>query len=159
MSLFPNKLKAGLLVTTFALITSMSVSTQVSAAGEVLSSQELLRQVKQGRSQDAAENKKREKAFLAEKASQEAKIAKAQADIQALEAKSSELEKQFSENELLVEEKRKQRDDRLGQLKELFGHLTGAAGDAEADLLVDAEVRIGSLELHQLRADLGRLGD
>ncbi|MFY0677585.1 MAG: MotA/TolQ/ExbB proton channel family protein [Neptuniibacter sp.] len=129
MKFLPNKVKAGLLATTFAVIASMSVSAPVLAAGETISSQELLRQVKDGRSKDAAENKKREKAFLAEKASQEAKIAKAQAEIKALEAKSSELEKVFSANELLVEEKRKQRDDRLGQLKELFGHLTGAAGD------------------------------
>ena len=51
------------------------------------------------------------------------------AEVAALEAKSAELEVKFNENELLVEEKRQQRDERLGSLKELFGHLTGAAGD------------------------------
>jgi biopolymer transport protein ExbB len=54
------------------------------------------------------------------------------ADVQALESRSAELERQFNANELLVEEKRKQRDERLGSLKELFGHLTGAAGDTRS---------------------------
>jgi biopolymer transport protein ExbB len=92
----------------------------------------LLQQVKEGRSKDAAENKKREQAFIAEKAQQEARIRQAMADVQALESRSAELERQFNANELLVEEKRKQRDERLGSLKELFGHLTGAAGDTRS---------------------------
>ena len=98
-------------------------------AEEGLSMKQLLQQVKQGRAQDAAANKKREQEFLNEKAQQEARIRAAQAEIARLEAKSLELEQQFNANELLVEEKRKQRDERLGSLKELFGHLTGAAGD------------------------------
>jgi len=92
----------------------------------------LLQQVKEGRSKDAADNKRREKAFIAEKAQQVARIRKAIADVQALELRSSELENQFNANELLVEEKRKQRDERLGSLKELFGHLTGAAADTRS---------------------------
>lgn len=99
------------------------------AADENLSLQNLLNQVRQGRAADAAANKAREQAFLAEKADQETKIRQAMAEVAALEAKSSTLEQRFNENELLVEEKRQQRDERLGSLKELFGHLTGAAGD------------------------------
>lgn len=99
------------------------------AADEKLSMRQLLEQVRQGRAQDAATNKAREQAFLSEKAEQETKIRKAIADVAALESKSTVLEQRFNENELLVEEKRQQRDDRLGSLKELFGHLTGAAGD------------------------------
>ena len=98
-------------------------------AEEKISLQELLQQVKEGRAKDAADNKKREAAFLAEKIEQEERIRQAVAEIAALEARSSELELQFNANELLIEEKRKQRDERLGSLKELFGHLTGAAGD------------------------------
>jgi biopolymer transport protein ExbB len=99
------------------------------AAEASLSMDKLLQQVKQGRSEDAADNKKREDAFIAEKAQQEARIRQAMADVEALEAKSVVLEQRFNTNELLVEEKRQQRNDRLGSLKELFGHLTGAAGD------------------------------
>ncbi|MCK5432736.1 MAG: MotA/TolQ/ExbB proton channel family protein [Gammaproteobacteria bacterium] len=115
----------------FLLIT-LSVPVTGLAADEALSMNKLLQQVKEGRSKDAAENKKREQAFIAEKAQQEARIRQAMADVQALESRSAELERQFNANELLVEEKRKQRDERLGSLKELFGHLTGAAGDTRS---------------------------
>lgn len=99
------------------------------AADEKLSMRQLLEQVRQGRAKDAAANKAREQAFLSEKAQQETKIRQAMSDVASLEAKSAELEQRFNQNELLVEEKRQQRDERLGSLKELFGHLTGAAGD------------------------------
>jgi biopolymer transport protein ExbB len=115
----------------FLLIT-LSVPVASLAADEALSMSKLLQQVKEGRSKDAADNKRREKAFIAEKAQQVARIRKAIADVQALELRSSELENQFNANELLVEEKRKQRDERLGSLKELFGHLTGAAADTRS---------------------------
>ncbi len=115
----------------FLLIT-LSVPVTGLAADEALSMNKLLQQVKEGRSKDAAENKKREQAFIAEKAQQEARIRQAMADVEALESRSAELERQFNANELLVEEKRKQRDERLGSLKELFGHLTGAAGDTRS---------------------------
>ena len=112
-----------------SIIIVLALPSHLLAANAVLSPQQLLRQVEEGRNLDAEENRKREKAFLAEKASQETKIREAQEEIKALEAKSVELEKQFNANELLVEEKRKQRNERLGALKELFGHLTAAAGD------------------------------
>lgn len=99
------------------------------AAEEKISMDTLLKQVRQGRLSDLEENKQREQAFITEKLEQEARIQRAVNDMAALEARSNELEKTFNANELLVEEKRKQRDERLGSLKELFGHLTAAAGD------------------------------
>ncbi len=113
-------------LTIAALLMPIKMAT---AAEATLSAKQLLEQVKQGRSKDAAENKKREQAFLAEQAEQENKIKKALAEIKALEAASAKLEKQFNQNEVSITEKREQRDLRLGSLKELFGHLTGAAGD------------------------------
>lgn len=107
-------------------ILSVSVSAQEKAT---LSMDTLLQQVKQGRLADLEENKKRERAFIAEKLQQENMIRQAMNEITALEARSATLEATFNANELLVEEKRKQRDERLGSLKELFGHLTGAAAD------------------------------
>ena len=99
------------------------------AADELLSLDELLRQVKQGRAQDAAINKQREQAFIAEKTLQEERLRETAAEIARLEAKSDALEQEFNANEILVDEKRQQRDARLGSLKELFGHLTAAAAD------------------------------
>ncbi len=115
----------------FLLIT-LSVPVACLAADKTLSMSELLQQVKEGRRKDAADNKRREKAFIAEKAQQVARIRQAMADLQTLELRSVVLENQFNANELLVEEKRKQRDERLGSLKELFGHLTAAAADTRS---------------------------
>ncbi|MEE8233880.1 MAG: MotA/TolQ/ExbB proton channel family protein [Gammaproteobacteria bacterium] len=114
------------------LLITLSVPVAGLAADETLSMRKLLQTVKEGRSKDAAENKQREKAFIAEKAQQVARIRLAIANVQALEARSVVLENQFNANELLVEEKRKQRDERLGSLKELFGHLTAAAADTRS---------------------------
>lgn len=99
------------------------------AAEKSLSINTLLKEVKEGRAKDAADNKRREEVFIKEKAQQEARIRQAMAEVARLEARSVALETRFNENELVVEEKRQQRNERLGSLKELFGHLTGAAGD------------------------------
>ncbi|GIR69932.1 MAG: hypothetical protein CM15mP74_11830 [Halieaceae bacterium] len=45
------------------------------------------------------------------------------------ERRSTRLEKQFEENELLIAAKQEQLRERLGTLSELFGHLTAASGD------------------------------
>lgn len=101
----------------------------LSAEEEELSMHTLLERVKKGRAVDAIDNQHRESAFLAEKSQQQAKIKQARAEVLALEARSAELETLFNTNELGVEEKRQQRNQRLGALKELFGHLTGVVGD------------------------------
>lgn len=120
-------------ITLFSLLSiTLCVPVTGFAKDEALSMSKLLQQVKEGRRKDAADNKKREKAFIAEKALQEARIRQAMADIEALELRSIELENQFNANELLIDEKREQRDERLGSLKELFGHLTGAAADTRS---------------------------
>ena len=116
------------LLTFFLLLISLSFPVS-SQAEDALSMNKLLQQVKEGQAKDVADNKKREKAFIEEKAQQVARIRQAMLDVQALEIKSANLEQRFNVNELLVEEKREQRNERLGSLKELFGHLTGAAGD------------------------------
>lgn len=103
-------------------------------AEEPVSMDALLQEVRQGRLQDAAENAEREAKFEQNVAQQDALIAQAEARIAELEAVSAELEETFNANELRVEEKRTQRNDRLGSLKELFGHLTSGAGDLRARL-------------------------
>ncbi|WP_348672515.1 MotA/TolQ/ExbB proton channel family protein [uncultured Abyssibacter sp.] len=108
--------------------------TQAAAQDDDLSMRELLREVKEGRSKAREENRKREQAFLADKAEQDRLIREAEQRIAQLERQSDSLEKTFNSNELKVEEKRAQRDERLGSLKELFGHLTGTAGDLRARL-------------------------
>lgn len=112
-----------------AVSAALTSAAYAQAGSDKLSMRQLLEEVRQGRQHDAAENRQREADFLKDQAAQEAKIREIEQRIAALEARSAELEKVFNANELRVEEKRAQRDERLGALKELFGHLTGAAGD------------------------------
>lgn len=90
---------------------------------------ELLELVKEGRIEEARENREREQRFAREKANQAAALERAREERERLEARSTELENTFEENELLIADKQEQLQDRLGTLKELFGHLTSAAGD------------------------------
>ena len=113
-------------ITTLLSILFLS-STMVVA--QDLSMTDLLNKVKAGRTADSAENKKREQEFTRQKQQQEKLIRDTKAEIAALEAQAAAMEVRFNENELVVEEKRKQRDERLGSLKELFGHLTSSAAD------------------------------
>ena len=86
-----------------------------------LSMDDLLNKVKAGRTADSAENNRREQEFIKQKQQQEKLIRDTKAQIASLEARAASMEVSFNENELIVEEKRKQRDERLGSLKELFG--------------------------------------
>ncbi len=114
-----------------ALMVAASLQTPVhaQAAKDDLSMTQLLDQVRQGRTRDAQENARREAEFRQNAAQQDALIAQAKRQVAELEARSATLESQFNANETKVEAARARRDERLGSLKELFGHLTGAAGD------------------------------
>ncbi|MDZ7783452.1 MAG: MotA/TolQ/ExbB proton channel family protein [Halioglobus sp.] len=96
--------------------------------------EELLELVKQGRVEEARENREREQRFAREKAEQAAALQRAREERERLEARSAELENTFEENELLIADKQEQLQERLGTLKELFGHLTSAAGDLAVKL-------------------------
>ena len=59
------------------------------------------------------------------------------------ERRSDRLEQTIRDNDIQIAKLREQRDKRLGSLKELFGHLTGAAGDIRANLnqsIVSAQI-------------------
>ena len=104
------------------------LSSTITVAAD-LSMSDLLNKVKAGRTADSAENRKREQEFTKQKQQQEKLIRDTKAQIASLESQAASMEVRFNENELIVEEKRKQRDERLGSLKELFGHLTSSAAD------------------------------
>src|SRR5690606_21087824 len=50
------------------------------------------------------------------------------------EGRSVQLEQAFADNDLKIEALRGQLNERLGSLKELFGHLTSTAGDVRANI-------------------------
>ena len=110
--------------------TLLLIAGTAALAQETLSLDTLLETVKTGRAQDAKENAARLAAFKANKAEQQNLLGQAQAARSAGEARSKELEAEFEANDLRVVELDAALKERLGSLKELFGVLQQAAGDA-----------------------------
>ncbi|EIK46874.1 MotA/TolQ/ExbB proton channel family protein [Cellvibrio sp. BR] len=95
---------------------------------------QLLDMVKKSQISESAEHKQREAEFARDKANQANLLAQAKATRQAEEARSAALEKKYQEQDILVAAKKTQLNERLGSMKELFGHLTSTAGDLRATL-------------------------
>ncbi|MFT7459806.1 MAG: biopolymer transport protein ExbB [Planctomycetota bacterium] len=93
---------------------------------------ELLKQVQQGKIRESKENKAREAEFNKDKGRQQQLLAKANSDRAALEARSAELEKRFEANQDEIDVLKNTLITALGDLKELFGVLQTASGDARA---------------------------
>jgi len=109
------------------LMLAITVSAQAATS---ISLDELLEQVKSGRVTDAAENKARLDEFRANRAQQAQLLNAEKAEQKRQEDASARMERQFEVNDqqILVLETAFQ--DRLGGLKELFGVLQQASGDA-----------------------------
>lgn len=123
---------AGLLSSSFALAQTEKAATL----------DQLLDMVKKSQVAETAEHRQREAEFNRNKANQANLLAQAKATRQAEEARSDRLEKVHSEQELQVNAKRAQFNERLGSMRELFGHLTSTAGDlrvATENSLVSAQ--------------------
>ena len=105
-------------------------STVAAQAATAVSLDELLQQVKSGRVADAAENKARLDEFRANRATQTRALNTEKEQQKRQETLSAQMEAQFEVNDgrIIVLEQAFQ--DRLGGLKELFGVLQQASGDA-----------------------------
>ncbi len=104
----------------------------VIAADETLNLDTLLKQVQEGRLDESKENKTRETEFVRDKASQSELLRKANRERAALEVVSERLEKEFEANQDEIDVLKQNLQLALGSLKELFGVLQTAAGDARA---------------------------
>ncbi|MCQ3828803.1 MotA/TolQ/ExbB proton channel family protein [Microbulbifer elongatus] len=109
-------------------------SVSAVAQDKASSLDQLLKMVQSSKISESAEHKKREADFRRQKANQASLLSQAENTRASEEARSAALEKKYEEQELLVQQKRQQLDERLGSLKELFGHLTSTAGDLRANL-------------------------
>ncbi|VUD62184.1 Biopolymer transport protein ExbB [Thalassocella blandensis] len=107
----------------------MSFSGAVFAQDKAADLDQLLKMVRDSKVAESKEAAQREAEFRRSKANQAALLQKAENEKRAEEARSDRLEKKYEEQELLVQQKRKQLDERMGSLKELFGHLTSTSGD------------------------------
>lgn len=118
-----------------AAASALAFSGSVFAQGpKATSLDQLLQMMKNSQIAESKENKKREAEFRRNKSNQHNLLKQAEATKAAEERRSDRLEKKFDEQELIVKQKRKQYEERLGSLKELFGHLTTTAGDLRANL-------------------------
>ena len=102
-------------------------------AAQAVSIDELLEQVKQGRVKDAAENQKRIQEFQAARNRQQQLLREMQAEQARQEQLSEQLENTFEVNDAAIIDLERALQDRLGELKELFGVLQQAAGDARGN--------------------------
>jgi len=112
-----------------ALLTG-AVNINVYAQSQPMTLDALLKQVREGRTRESKENQQREQEFKRDQARQNQLLEQAKRDRAALEAQSARMETQFDENELVIGEQTELLTKRLGSLKELFGVLQQAAGDA-----------------------------
>lgn len=95
---------------------------------------ELLELVRSAEIVQSQELRDRLNRYVQERLNQERLLAEEVAEREAQEALSDQLEEEFNSNELIIADKQDQLEERLGALRELFGHLTGAAGDARETL-------------------------
>ena len=102
-------------------------------AAQAVSMEELLQQVKSGRVKDAAENEARIAEFQRDRARQQKLLADARAEQVRQEQRSQALEDTFEANDVQIIDLERALQERLGDLKELFGVLQQAAGDARGN--------------------------
>jgi len=102
-------------------------------AAQAVSLDQLLQQVKQGRIKDAAENQKRIEEFQRDRSRQQQLVREMEAEKTRQENLSQQLEDTFETNDAAIIDLERALQERLGELKELFGVLQQAAGDARGN--------------------------
>jgi len=126
-------MKKSMLSAVMAVTLAMGAGSAVAQDGATTLDQ-LLKNVKAGASADAKENRAREARFKRELANQTKLLNDAKTTLANEEARSARLEAKFAENEKLLTAKEEELNKAKGNLKELFGHLTGFAGDSRETL-------------------------
>jgi biopolymer transport protein ExbB len=99
-------------------------------AAEAVDLDELLEQVKQGRVKDAADAQVRVEEFRADRANQQRALQNKRNEQAAEERRSVQMEQVFEDNDVEIIDLELALQERLGDLKELFGVLQQAAGDS-----------------------------
>lgn len=92
---------------------------------------ELLRLIEQGQARDSQEARQREARFAQQRGEQQNLLNQARSERTRAEQESARLEQLFEENQQEIITARQALDDRLGDLKELFGVLQTVSGDLQ----------------------------
>ncbi len=103
----------------------------VQAQDEAATMDQLLNMVQQGQARDSQEARERLRRFEQNRNEQQQLLNQARAERTRQENNSQRLETQFAENQQSIGEQRAALDERLGNLKELFGVLQMVSGDAQ----------------------------
>ena len=111
-----------------------AVVSMPALAQDAKSLDELLKMIQNSTISETSDYRQREAEFKADQRQQASQLASAKSTKASEERRSDRLEQNIRDNDLKLAALREQRDKRLGSLKELFGHLTGAAGDIRANL-------------------------
>lgn len=128
------KLVKNTLLTAIAVGALSLAGTAFAQDDKAASLDQLLQMVKDSKVGETKEQRTREAEFRQNKAQQAKLLSQAEASKKAEEDRSTRLEATYKEQEIAVQQKRKQLDERLGSLKELFGHLTSTAGDLRSNI-------------------------
>ena len=116
-----------------ATLAGLLIGTASVAGAADVSIDELLRQVQQGRAADNAENQRRITEFQQNRARQRQLLQQVTAQKATEEQRSRSLEAAFDVNDGEIGQLEVDLDERLGDLKELFGVVQQAAGDARGE--------------------------
>ncbi len=95
---------------------------------------ELLQKMRNSQVVESREHQQREAEFMRERANRASLLQQAEQTKANEEKRSEELEARYEEQDARIKTARAQRDERMGSLKELFGHLKTAAGDLQSNL-------------------------
>ena len=98
------------------------------AQDKATSLDQLLQMMKDSKVRESQEHQQREAEFLREKNQRAALLANAEKTRAQEEARSAELEATYEKQDQQIKTLRSQLDERMGSLKELFGHLKTASG-------------------------------
>ena len=109
---------------------TFAVAATGAQAQEAKSLKELLEQVQDNRVSETRINKQREAEFQAARADKQALLRKAQSELKAEQGRGDRLQKQFSDNEVTLNEKSAELDQATGTLGEMFGVVRQAASEA-----------------------------
>jgi biopolymer transport protein ExbB len=147
---------SGLRTTALLLVAlAASLGPRAAVAEELLSLDRLLEQVREGRREDRASAERREAAFRAARDEQAALLGRVRSAVTAEEARSGELERAFEENERERGELAAQLDERLGELKELFGVLQQVTEETRGQF----DASLTQVQYPERRAFLDDLGE
>ena len=131
------------MVNIFAAFVAAAAISIPAVAQDAKSLDELLQMIESSSISESADSRGREAAFKSDQRKQGQLLKNAQNSKANEERRSDRLEQTIRDNDIEIAKLREQRDKRLGSLKELFGHLTGAAGDIRANLnqsIVSAQI-------------------